>query len=64
MQVSNALKSFEQNMESEVEVQQQLCHHVGQAIEFEDSNVLFAHQTDSENVDAGKKKSLSSRIYS
>ena len=27
---------------------------MAQAIEFEDNDVLFAHQTDSENVDAGK----------
>ena len=51
--MSNALKSFEQDVESEVDVHQQLCHHVGQAIDFEDNNVLFAHQTDCETVDAG-----------
>ena len=51
--MSNALKSFEQNIESEVDVHQQLCHHVGQAIEFEDNDVLFAHQKDYETVDAG-----------
>ena len=51
--MSNALKSFEQNIESEVDVHQQLCHHVGQAIEFEDNDVVFAHQTDCETVDAG-----------
>ena len=51
--MSNALKSFEQNVESEVDVHQQLCHHVGQAIEFEDNDVVFAHQTDCETVDAG-----------
>ena len=54
LQVSNALKSFQQNVEIDEDVHQQLCHHVGQAIEFEEKNVLFAHQTDSENVDAGK----------
>lgn len=53
VKVSNALKSFQQNVEIEEDVHQQLCHHVGQAIEFEEKNVLFAHQTDSENVDAG-----------
>ena len=40
-------------MESKDEVQQQLCNHVSQKIEFDVKDVLLAHQTDSENVDEG-----------
>ncbi len=52
--MSESLKSFDLNEENEIDVQQQLCHHVGQAIGFDDTDVLFSHQTDSETVDQGK----------
>ena len=51
--MSESLKSFELNDENEIDVQQQLCHHVGLAIGFDDTDVLFSHQTDSETVDQG-----------
>ena len=52
--MSSSLKSFQVNVEDELDVQQQLCNHVAQDIGLDTEEVVFAHQTDSENVDQGR----------
>ena len=52
--MSSSLKSFQVDVEDETDVQQQLCSHVAQDIGFDTEDVVFAHQTDSENVDEGR----------
>ena len=52
--MSSSLKSFQVNEEDETDAQQQLCMHVAQDIGLDTEEVVFAHQTDSENVDQGR----------
>ena len=52
--MSSSLKSFQVDVEDETDVQQQLCNHVAQDIGLDSEEVVFAHQTDSENVDQGR----------
>ena len=52
--MSSSLKSFQVDVEEETDVQQQLCNHVAQDIGLDTEEVVFVHQTDSENVDQGR----------